>query len=143
MQKSAQMHTMVYKCPSIALTLARNASALPSTMSSALSLPLCLLLFAGECEELLSWLDDFDRRRRLCLDLCFPSLDFLLREECLLRRLRLRSLLLLDEALLSLLELLLRLRARLRLWLSFLDLPSICSLSLSSEEVAVLGLAPE
>ncbi len=112
-------------------------------MSSALSLPLCRLLFAGDCEELLPRLDDLDRCRRLCLELCFRSLDFLLREECLLRRLRLRSLLLLDEAQLSLLELLLRLRARLRLCLPFLDLPSICSLSLSSEEVAVLGLAPE
>ena len=69
-------------------------------MSSALSLPRCLPLSKGDCEELVPWLDDFDRRRRLCLELCFLSFDFLLREECLLRRLRLRSLLLVDEALL-------------------------------------------
>ena len=95
-------------------------------MSSALSLPLCLLLFARDCEEFLPRLDDLDCRRRLRLELCFLSFDFLLREECLLRRLCLRPLLLLDEALLSLLELLLRLRARLCLCLPFLDLPSVC-----------------
>lgn len=125
--------------PSIALTLALNASALLSPISSALSS--CLLRFRepllGDLEALCSRLDDFDRRR-LCLELCF------LRDVGLLRRLCLLCFLLICDSLsASLLLLLLRLCDRLCLCLPLLDDSSPeCSLSLLLDAVPVLGLEP-